>query len=84
MIRNVALKNALSNTVFRFFSLINKVIPKNQNEIMLYSNLGFRDNIQAIYEYLIDQGYNKKYHIVLSSKDAPETVPENVEAIGNL
>jgi CDP-glycerol glycerophosphotransferase (TagB/SpsB family) len=51
------------------FSLINKVIPKQPHKIMLYANFGFEGNLEPVFEYLINQGINKKYLIVCSIND---------------
>ena len=48
---------------------INAVLPKNEKVIILYSNLGFRDNIGAFYHYLISNGLHKQYKIIVSSND---------------
>lgn len=52
-----------------FLTLLNKIIPKKHNLIVLYSNLGFRDNVEAFYTFLIDNNYHKKYKLVVSSND---------------
>jgi CDP-glycerol glycerophosphotransferase (TagB/SpsB family) len=51
------------------FSFINKFIPKHEHRIVFYSNLGFRDNVRAVYDYIIANGYNKKYQIVCSTNE---------------
>ena len=60
---------------------LNRIIPKNKRLVLIYSNLGFRDNAKAIYDHMIQLGYNKKYKIVCScsdyrfwKKDAPKNV----------
>jgi len=74
----------LSNTVFRAISLINTIIPKDDTLILLYSNLGFRDNIAYLYNHLIDNGYNKKYRIIRSQNDKyTGTLTDNVKIISN-
>lgn len=50
-------------------SYLNKLIKKNDKKILLYSNLGFRDNVKSIFDYLIVNGYNKKYQIICSLDD---------------
>lgn len=69
MIRNVKLKNFLINKVFVIFSLLNKWIPKKETKILLYSNMGFRDNIESLYQHLVENGYNEKYQIICSTSD---------------
>ncbi|WP_158682940.1 CDP-glycerol glycerophosphotransferase family protein [Lactobacillus sp. CBA3605] len=87
MIRNVALKNFLINTVFRLFTGINSIIPKNDHKILLYSDLGFRDNTKSIYDYMIKNGYNDKYQIVCAVNDYQkykDTAPDNVKFVNRV
>lgn len=72
MIKNTFLKNFLIGTVFRALSAVNRHIPKNPNVVLLYSDLGFRDNLKALYDYMISAGYNRKYHIVCAVSDCAE------------
>ncbi|WEE36919.1 CDP-glycerol glycerophosphotransferase family protein [Lactiplantibacillus paraplantarum] len=84
MIKNIFLKNLLINSVFKGISVVNQVVPKDDNQILLYSDLGFRDNIKYLYDYLIEQGYNQKYKIVCAVKDYEKLdndVPKNVEFV---
>lgn len=72
--------------IWRFLDYFNKCIKKNQRQIFLYSNLGFRDNVRAVYDYLTENGYNKKFKIVCSLKDYRQyrhCAPENVRFVGN-
>lgn len=85
MIKNVNLKRFITNTVFVVISQINKIVPKNDKQILLYANCSFRDNLSYLYDYLIDKGYNKKYKIVRSYKGPKEEkIPENVIDVNNL
>lgn len=79
--RNIWIKNILINTVFRGASLVNKLIPKNENKILLYANEGFRDNIYYLYKYLKDNSYDKKYRIICSSDDYKKHEDKNTENI---
>lgn len=47
----------------KILGIINAIIPKNKHKILLFSGLGYRDNIKAIGDYLINKGYTKKYKI---------------------
>ena len=79
------IKLVLANTVFRMVSAINKIIPKDDRLVLLYSNLGFRDNVAYLYEHLIENGYNKKYRIVRSQNEKCENIlPKNVKVISNV
>lgn len=62
----------MKNLIKKFSLLLsqfNKVIPKKKNRIVLYSNIGFRDNVEALYRYLIREGYNRKYAIICSTNE---------------
>lgn len=87
MIKNVALKVFLQNTVFSLFSCLNQRLKHNDRKIMLYSNLGFRDNIKALYDYIIEAGYNEKYTIICSANDYKiyqKDAPKNVKFVSNI
>lgn len=64
---------------------LNSILPK-RDTILIYSNLGFRDNVRSLYEYLIAHHYNDKYRIVCSLDDYanyPQDVP-NVQYVSNV
>ncbi len=82
---NNKVKDILVKTVFRIGSGLNKFFTKKDNDVLLYSNVGFRDNVRSIYDYMINNGYNSKYHIIISAtKFLPDKVPHNVEVVSNL
>lgn len=87
MIKNVILKVFLQNTVFTLFSWLNQRKHHDSRKIMLYSNMGFRDNVKALYDYLIDAGYNQKYKIICSTNDYKmynKDLPSNVIFVSNI
>lgn len=85
MIKNELLKSILTKTIFKVFSIINKVVPKDDKMILLYTNMGFRDNIEAIYDYLIENEFYKKYRILISSNEPIlEILPDNIKVISNI
>lgn len=60
--------------------LINKIIPKNPKKVVFYSNLGFRDNVLAMYEYFIRNKLNEDFEIIVATNDEkPEVLPANVK-----
>lgn len=64
MIKNVALKKFLKKAVFPILTGINKIIPKNDNIVLLYSaNKGIIFCNITLRKYLLDNGYDKKYKI---------------------
>ena len=64
MIKNRALKKFLKNTIFPFLTLINKLLPKDDKVIMLYSaNKGVAFCNLTMRKYLLTHGYDRKYKI---------------------
>lgn len=71
---------------FRPINWLNSIIPKKKRQIFFYSNLRFSDNTRALYEYMIANGYHKKYKLVLSLNTYAEykhKVPKEVKVVGN-
>ena len=64
MISNPKLKKIFQTYVFGVVSIINKRIRHDKRKIILYSNMGFRDNVKSLYDYLIEQKYNEQYEII--------------------
>lgn len=80
------MKKAVLKVLFKPLTWINKLTKKDDKLIFFYSNLGFRDNVKAFYDYLISQDYNKEYKIIVSINDLEKhnkNVPENVLFVGN-
>ena len=67
MISNPKLKKIFQTYVFGVVSIINKRIRHDKRKIILYSNMGFRDNVKSLYDYLIEQKYNEQYEIIYTS-----------------
>lgn len=70
---------------FAPLSLLNKLIPKASNRVFFYSNLGFRDNVRALYDYMIENGFNRKFKITVATnefKSFIDSAPENVKFVG--
>lgn len=86
MIKNVTLKVFLQNTVFTLFSRLNQRKHHDSRKIMLYSNMGFRDNVKALYDYLIDAGYNQniKSFVINDYKMYNKDLPSNVIFVSNI
>lgn len=84
MFKNVKLKRVLKSTVFPVLSGVNKLIPKNDNYVMLYSpNMGIRHNLIPIKRYLLENGYDKKYRILcaIEAMDYKDDDEDRVEYI---
>ena len=74
----------LPRKTWSFLSVINRIVKKDPHRIFLYSNLGFRDNVRAVFDYLIEHGYNKRYKITVSLNDYKkyaDTPEKNVEYV---
>lgn len=65
MIKNVFVKKFLKKTVFKGLSLVNELIRKEDNIVLLYSaNKGIQHSLVPLRKYLIKNGFDKKYRIV--------------------
>lgn len=86
MIKNLKIKLLLTNTVFKALSALNAIVPKDDKIVLLYSNMGFRDNIAYLYDYMIREEYNKKYKIYRSQNELfyGAELPYNVHIISNV
>ena len=70
MLNNVRLKKVLKTVVFKPLSVVNKLIPKRDDYILLYiASMGIRHSLKPVLDYLIENGYNKKYHIICGIED---------------
>ncbi|HLR41688.1 MAG TPA: CDP-glycerol glycerophosphotransferase family protein [Pseudogracilibacillus sp.] len=74
------------SVIFKVLNIFNNMLYKRTDRIVLYSNLGFRDNVKAIYDYLIENKYNNKYKIICSindRKDYKNVSIKNVKFVNN-
>ncbi len=81
MVNKQILKKAL-----RPLSWINRWIPKNPRRVLFYSNLGFRDNVRAQYEYMVRQKEYEDCTFICSVQGGgtPAEYPTNVKFVGKL
>lgn len=80
------MKKSILRICFKPLTIINRLVKKDNRLIFFYSNLGFRDNVKAFYDYLIESGYNKRFKIVVSINDYEQyekNAPDNVIFINN-
>lgn len=64
MLSNVKIKKILKNSIFPIFTLLNKIVSKRDDIILLYSgNKGINNCLVPLRKYLLDNGYDKKYKI---------------------
>ncbi|MCU6719251.1 CDP-glycerol glycerophosphotransferase family protein [Porcipelethomonas ammoniilytica] len=68
----MSLLQKIPRKVWRFLDIINRLIKKDKESIFIYSNLGFRDNIKAIFDYLIENKYNSEFRITVSLNNYEE------------
>ena len=61
-------KKALIEKMSGVMSAINRILPKDPDKIVFYSNMGFRDNVKAVYDELISHDCGK-YQIVCAVSD---------------
>ncbi len=83
----MGLLQKMPRKVWSFLNIINKLIKKDSKTIFIYSNLGFYDNVKALFDHLIENGYNKKYRIIVSLSDWEkyvETAEKNVHYVSNV
>ncbi|MCI9009552.1 MAG: hypothetical protein HFI13_15925 [Lachnospiraceae bacterium] len=65
MIKSTKVKIILKNTIFPFFTIINKLIPKRDDYILLHSpNLGIQFNLIPLRLYLQEHEYYKNNKII--------------------
>ncbi len=68
-----------------FLSFINRLLLKDEKKIVFYSNMGFRDNVKAVYDELLSHPEAGKYKIVCAVNDYEywnsQAHPENVRFI---
>ncbi|MBQ8337896.1 MAG: CDP-glycerol glycerophosphotransferase family protein [Oscillospiraceae bacterium] len=70
--------------LFLPLTLLNKLIPKKAHNVLFYSNLGFRDNVKAMYDHMITEGYNREFNITVSTDEFERyqnSAPENVKFV---
>lgn len=60
---------------------INKVLPKKEKRIVFYSNLGFRDNVKAVYDFVIQTGLNKDYQLICACNDYKEYLNNQIKNV---
>lgn len=83
MIRNIKLKRFLVNAVFPLFSIVNRCIPKDDKVIFLYcANDELNDNSEAVFNYLIEHEYNKKYKIICGVGNTQKYKNKVIENVG--
>jgi CDP-glycerol glycerophosphotransferase (TagB/SpsB family) len=87
MIKNLILKKVTHAFVFPVLSVINKYKHHESSCILLHTDLGLRDNVWALLEYLIKEKYYERYEIICSTNDykiARKKIDKRVKIVGNV
>lgn len=82
MLKNVKLKKILKKTIFPIISVINKIIPKRDDFILLYSpNWGIDFNLKPVRDYLFLHDYDKKYKIICGIENMKYADKDNAKYV---
>lgn len=86
VVNNPAIRKTLLFS-FKLLSAMNQIIPKNSRTIMLYDSFNTRmeDNTRVLLNYLVNNGYQKKYHIICAmprNKSYDEYEKYGVKTVG--
>lgn len=60
---------SIENIILNMAFLLNRIVPKKQNQVFFYSTPDYSDNTRAIYEEMKRKNLDKKYSIVWAVKD---------------
>lgn len=65
MIKNTLVKKILKNSVFKIANFINRLVPKDDKVVLLYSaNKGIQFSLVPLRDYLIKNDFHEKYRII--------------------
>lgn len=67
--------------VCRYLGYINPIVPKNKKKIFIYNSTPSYQNNYAIYNYLIENNYNKDYKIVYYMPEANKYIKQSENII---
>lgn len=82
--KNIRLKVFLENNVLPLFSKLNSIKKHSEDRVLLYINSNFRENNEALFDYMLKNGYNQKFKIIVSCYDYKKYKDkENVKFIDN-
>lgn len=79
------LPKKILKSCFLPLSWLNKLIKKEPDRVFFYSNLGFRDNVRALYDYMIENGLNRRLEITVATDEFEsfkKNAPPNVKFVG--
>ncbi len=81
MVRNIRLKVFLMKTVFTAAGALSRLIRKDSRKVLIYANEGFRDNSRYLFDYMLRNGYQRKYRIIVASDDYKELLANPVPGV---
>lgn len=85
MVKNVTVKIFLKSTIFKGLSMINTLIPKNDNIVILYSaNKGIQHSLVPLRKYLVENGFDKKYRIVCGIENLKYKENDGLEYVSRM
>lgn len=70
--KNIKLKMFLENYVMPLISKMNSMTHHQDNRVLFYINSTFRESSKVLFDYMIENGYNSKYEIVVCSYDCKQ------------
>ena len=82
----VSLLRKLPRRIWCFLDVIDRLVKKDEKRIFIYSNLGFRDNVRAIFDHIMENDRAKRCHITVSLNDYKrykDMESENVRFVSN-
>ncbi len=81
LIKNKAFRDFLSRCITKYFSGLNRLIPKNPNQVLFYTNTGIKDNLKAVMDVMAAGEYDN-YKLICSCNDT-NGLPTSVKSISN-
>ena len=82
MLKDRKIKKLLKRTLFPVLTLVNRMTPKKENYILLYSaNGGIRHNLKPLMEYLLENKYDSKYKIICGIENMKYADDNNTRVI---
>ncbi|MBQ4231943.1 MAG: CDP-glycerol glycerophosphotransferase family protein, partial [Lachnospiraceae bacterium] len=77
------IKKPLRKLALMGYVILTKILPLSKDVVVFESNVGrnYSGNVRAIYEYMIEQGLDKKYRFVWSIEDVKTKIPGRVSIV---
>ncbi len=77
------IKKPLRKLALIGYVILTKILPLSDDIVVFESNVGrnYSGNVRAIYEYMLEQGLDKKYRFVWSIEDVKTKIPGRVSIV---